>query len=108
MEVLIHWKDLPDFEDSWEPFEVIQQQFPSFNLEDKVQLWAAANVKPPIQITYVRRGKQEARSKQRGQQGEWRWKEELVMPSCYNLLFLFSNISSGSVVCGGEVFFFSY
>ena len=69
-EVLIHWKDLPDFDDSWEPFEVIQQQFPSFNLEDKVQLWAAGNVRPPIQITYVRRGKQEARSKQCGQQGE--------------------------------------
>ena len=69
-EVLIHWKDLPDFEDSWVPFEVIQQQFPSFNLEDKVQLWAVGNVRPPIQIMFVRRGKQEARSKQRGQQGE--------------------------------------
>ena len=27
-------------------------------------------VRPPIQITYVRRGKQEARGKQRGQRGE--------------------------------------
>ena len=56
-EVLISWKDLPAFEDSWEPFETIQQQFPSFNLEDKVWLWVAGNVKPPVEVTYVRRKK---------------------------------------------------
>ena len=28
------------------------------------------------------------------------------MPSWHNLLFLFSNINFGSVVCGGDVFFF--
>ena len=37
-EVLIRWKDIPVFEDSWEPFDEIQQQFPAFNLEDKVQV----------------------------------------------------------------------
>ena len=35
-EVLIHWKDLPAFEDSWESADVITTQFPSLNLEDKV------------------------------------------------------------------------
>lgn len=35
-EVLIHWHDLPAYEDSWESFEVIQTQFPHFKLEDKV------------------------------------------------------------------------
>ena len=49
--VLIRWKDLPAFEDSWEPPEIVQHQFPGFNLEDKVRLWVADNVKPPIQIT---------------------------------------------------------
>ena len=57
-EVLVRWKDVPTFEDSWEPFEVIQHQFPDFNLEDKVRFWVAGNVKPPIQATYVRRRKQ--------------------------------------------------
>ena len=37
-EVLIHWHDLPVWEDSWELFEVIQSQFPNFNLEDKVNV----------------------------------------------------------------------
>ena len=35
-EVLINWKDLPEFEATWEPSSVIQQQFPHFHLEDKV------------------------------------------------------------------------
>ena len=35
-EVLIKWKDLPDFENSWEAADDIQQQFPSFHLADKV------------------------------------------------------------------------
>ena len=56
--MLIRWKDLHAFEDSWEPFETFQHQFPSFNLEDKVRLWVVGNVKPLIQVTYVRRKKQ--------------------------------------------------
>ena len=56
-ELLTRWKDLPAFEDSREPVGVIQQQFPAFNLEDKVQVLVADDVKPPIQITYARRRK---------------------------------------------------
>ena len=55
--VLIHWHDLPVCEDSWELFEVIQSQFPNFNLEDKVNAWVAGNDKPRIQVTYARRRK---------------------------------------------------
>ena len=39
LEVLVRWKGLLDFEDSWERFEVLQQQFCSFHLEDKVTFW---------------------------------------------------------------------
>ncbi|KAL4575579.1 hypothetical protein LXL04_022427 [Taraxacum kok-saghyz] len=35
-EVLIRWKDLPEYEATWEPFDSIKQQFPNFHLEDKV------------------------------------------------------------------------
>ena len=56
-EVLIHWHDLPAYEDSWELFEVIQSQFPNFNLEDKVNAWVAGNDKLGIQVTYARRKK---------------------------------------------------
>ncbi|XP_019055874.1 PREDICTED: uncharacterized protein LOC109115855 [Nelumbo nucifera] len=56
-EVLIHWPDLPDFEDSWEPFDLLRNQFPHFNLEDKVRLWVAGNDRPPINLTYARKRK---------------------------------------------------
>ena len=52
-EVLIHWQELPAYEDSWEPFDVIQFQFPRFNLEDKVA-WEVGNDRPQIQVTYTR------------------------------------------------------
>lgn len=42
-EVLIRWKDLPDYEATWEPFDIINQQFPTFNLEDKVHVWEGSN-----------------------------------------------------------------
>ncbi|KAK8559995.1 hypothetical protein V6N12_012804 [Hibiscus sabdariffa] len=35
--VLIKWKDLSDFENSWESYEVISAQFPNFPPEDKVK-----------------------------------------------------------------------
>ncbi|EXB75569.1 Pyridoxine/pyridoxamine 5'-phosphate oxidase [Morus notabilis] len=38
LEVLIKWRHLPDFESSWELYEVIQRQFPDFHLEDKVRV----------------------------------------------------------------------
>lgn len=55
--VLIHWKNLPSFEETWEDYTTIVTQFPLFNLEDKVDLWVAGNVRPPIVFTYARRKK---------------------------------------------------
>ena len=43
-EVLIRWKDLPTYKATWELFDVIQQQFPDFHLEDKVVVWEGSNV----------------------------------------------------------------
>lgn len=37
IEVIIKWKDLPEFESSWKSFETIQEHFPDFHLEDKVK-----------------------------------------------------------------------
>ena len=59
VEVLIKWKDLPAHESSWEPYILIQNQFPSFHLEDKVTVRAGGIDKPPIQFTYSRRRKHE-------------------------------------------------
>lgn len=55
--VLVHWRDLPAYEDSWGSSTVIRNQFPHFNLEEKVNAWAAGNDKPKIKITYMRRKK---------------------------------------------------
>ncbi|KAL6547259.1 hypothetical protein OROMI_022980 [Orobanche minor] len=43
-EVLIRWRDLPDFEATWEEYDMLNGQFPDFNLEDKVQIWAGSDV----------------------------------------------------------------
>ena len=51
------WKDMPTFEATWEPYELLQAQFPDFNLEDKVSHWEGSDDKPPIRFTYVRRAK---------------------------------------------------
>ena len=56
-EVLIHWQDLLAYEDSGEPFDVIQSQFPRFILEDKVDAWVVGNDRPWIRVTYTRRKK---------------------------------------------------
>lgn len=45
-EVLIRWKDLPEYEATWEPFEAINRQFPDFHLEDKVVVWRGSNDMP--------------------------------------------------------------
>lgn len=37
-EVLIKWKSLPDFESSWESVQRLMEQFPDFQLEDKLGL----------------------------------------------------------------------
>lgn len=36
MEILIQWKGLSPMEATWEPFDLINQQFPSWHLADKV------------------------------------------------------------------------
>lgn len=38
IEVLIKWTHLPNEDNTWEDFDLIQQTFPDFHLEDKVQL----------------------------------------------------------------------
>ncbi|EXB28923.1 Cleavage stimulation factor subunit 1 [Morus notabilis] len=48
LEVLLQWRHLPDYESSWELFDVIQQQFPEFHLEDKVTLLGGGEVDKPL------------------------------------------------------------
>ncbi|PKU61033.1 hypothetical protein MA16_Dca029063 [Dendrobium catenatum] len=47
-EVLIQWKNLPDYEATWEPYERVKHQFPDFHLEDKVVLWEGGIVRPVL------------------------------------------------------------
>lgn len=62
-EVLIKWKDLPDFEtplwDTWESYAIIDAQFPQFHFEDKVKLVEAGIVRPAINRVYSNRKKDE-------------------------------------------------
>ena len=37
-EVLVKWKNLPDFEATWEPIDVVKEQFHEFPFEDKVNV----------------------------------------------------------------------
>ncbi|KAL6542462.1 NAD-dependent protein deacetylase srt2 [Orobanche minor] len=47
IDVLLKWKDWPDYEATWEDFTMIQHQFPNFHLEDKpkwsLQYWFPAD-----------------------------------------------------------------
>ncbi|KAI0498775.1 hypothetical protein KFK09_019668 [Dendrobium nobile] len=45
-EVLIQWKNLPDYEATWEPYERMKQQFPDFHLKHKMTLWEDGIVTP--------------------------------------------------------------
>ena len=61
VEVLIGWKNLPHFEATWEKFLTIQEQFPTFNLEDKVKIFGGSNDglgRQGIHVTYARRPRQ--------------------------------------------------
>ena len=55
LDVLLKCKSLPEYEATWEDFATIRLQFPEFHLEDKVNVWAGGNVRPPIRFTYARR-----------------------------------------------------
>lgn len=56
-EVLIGWKGLPAHDATWEFIDDFQQQFPTFQLEDKVNLEGGGNVRTPIVYQYQRRGR---------------------------------------------------
>ncbi|CAH9084460.1 unnamed protein product [Cuscuta epithymum] len=43
VEVLIHWKNLPSFEDSWELLQMMREHFPDFHLGDKVNFQGGSN-----------------------------------------------------------------
>ncbi|KAH0773802.1 hypothetical protein KY290_010939 [Solanum tuberosum] len=57
LEVLIKWKNLSEFENTWEEYAIIDQQFPDFYLEDKVILIGKGNDVPQVIKTYSRRPK---------------------------------------------------
>lgn len=63
VEVLIHWLDLPDYEDSWESAACIQEAFPDFHLEDKVDVLGRGidRDRPTLAKVYVRKCKQGSR-----------------------------------------------
>ena len=56
-EWLVKWKELPEAEATWEAVYQMNQQFPTFHLEDKVNLEPRGIVRPPIIHTYRRRGR---------------------------------------------------
>lgn len=53
LEVLVHWKGLPDHERSWLRVKDIKKEFPEFELEDKLNVTEGGNDKPWRR--YVRR-----------------------------------------------------
>lgn len=58
-EVLIQWEGLTELEATWEDFSKVNMQFPNFNLEDKVKVWAAGVDKPPLLHVYTRKKKKQ-------------------------------------------------
>ena len=54
---LVKWKGLHDSEATWESVYAMNQQYPSFHLEDKVSFEPDGIVRPPIIHTYKRKGK---------------------------------------------------
>lgn len=61
LEALLKWKDLPEFEATWEDVEAINARFPEFHLEGKVLVWGQGNVmhytQPKTLKTFTRRKK---------------------------------------------------
>lgn len=62
LDVLIKWKDLPLLEATWEPCNMIQEQFLIFHLEDKVKVREGSDDRPLVHRTYQRRNKHQASS----------------------------------------------
>ncbi|KAA0042397.1 putative retroelement pol polyprotein [Cucumis melo var. makuwa] len=56
-EVLIAWKNLSDYEASWEDYDEINKRYPNLHLEDKVNLKGGSNVRPQIKLVYQIRNK---------------------------------------------------
>ena len=54
------WRVVPEHEATWELYEDLQQRFPDFHLEDKVNLERESNDRPPILYQYTRRGKKDS------------------------------------------------
>lgn len=55
LEVLIHWENGLSIDATWEIVSVIKDQFPDFDLKDKVALWEASNDRPHITKVYIRK-----------------------------------------------------
>ncbi|XP_031249523.1 uncharacterized protein LOC116107390 [Pistacia vera] len=57
LEVLIKWKGLPNYENTWEEFTSIDLQFPLFHLWDKVALLGEGNDGTPLVHVFSRKNK---------------------------------------------------
>lgn len=56
IEVLIGWRGLPAFEDSWESYVDMCTQFPAFHLEDEVNQWGGVLISHRFQRCIVEGG----------------------------------------------------
>ena len=54
-EVLIKWRGLPEFESTWEPIKVITEQYPEFQLEDKLSLLRRGIDKLAVSLAFVQK-----------------------------------------------------
>ncbi|KAL4561375.1 hypothetical protein LXL04_033540 [Taraxacum kok-saghyz] len=55
LEVLVKWRNVQEFDATWEDYATILGTFPNFDLEVKVRLWERGNVMHPPIFTYKRR-----------------------------------------------------
>lgn len=56
-EWLVKWKNMFESEATWESIYLMKQQFPDFHLENEVDFKREGIIRPPIVITYKRKGK---------------------------------------------------
>ncbi|KAL8134900.1 hypothetical protein AgCh_009783 [Apium graveolens] len=63
-DVLIKWKNTPDFDATWESADVVMEQFPHFHLEDKVKVLAGGGGEQYLKEAGVRAKKYEADMRQ--------------------------------------------